>query len=195
MTDNSETLTLSVEKAAGLLGISPGLAYDLRSGSSCGRRQLRHPATVRAKSGKRFSVTAITGIGRSAGGATAWEDQTDGRLVTDGVMGVARSIGDSIENNAAAGRTSGPKLPTREVRMMPRSNHGPTGRARLLDIDAVAVQLAVTPRHIRRLVAERRIPYIKVGRFIRFDPAEVDAWLDAARRPELQSTGRWRSQL
>jgi excisionase family DNA binding protein len=79
--------------------------------------------------------------------------------------------------------------------MMPSTNHGPTGRTRLLNIDAVAVQLAVTPRHIRRLVAERRIPYIKVGRFIRFDPAEVDAWLDAARRPELQSKGRWRSQL
>jgi excisionase family DNA binding protein len=77
--------------------------------------------------------------------------------------------------------------------MMPRTNHGPTGRARLLDIDAVAVQLAVTPRHIRRLVAERRIPYLKVGRFIRFDPAEVDAWLDAARRPELETTGQWRT--
>jgi hypothetical protein len=32
-----------------------------------------------------------------------------------------------------------------------------------------------------------------VGRFIRFDPAEVDAWLDAARRPELETTGRWRT--
>jgi excisionase family DNA binding protein len=77
--------------------------------------------------------------------------------------------------------------------MTPRTSHRPTGRASLLDIDAVAVQLAVTPRHVRRLVAERRIPYLKVGRFIRFDPAEVDAWLDAARRPELQTTGRWRS--
>jgi hypothetical protein len=49
-------------------------------------------------------------------------------------MGVARSVGDSSENNAAAGRTSAPKLPTqRQVRMMPRTNHGPTGRARLLD--------------------------------------------------------------
>jgi excisionase family DNA binding protein len=109
-------------------------------------------------------------------------------------MGVARSVGDSGEKNAAVGRIGLPKLPTqREVRMMPRTNHGRTGRSRLLDIDAVAIQLAVTPRHIRRLVAERRIPYLKVGRFIRFDPAEVDAWLDAARRPELQTTGRWRT--
>ena len=70
MTDNSEqTLTLSVEEAARLLGISPGLAYDLRSVSSCARRQLRDPPTVRAKFGERFSVTAITGIGRSSGGS------------------------------------------------------------------------------------------------------------------------------
>lgn len=50
MTDNSEqTLTLSVEEAAGLLGISPGLADELRSLSSCARRQLRHPAIVTGK--------------------------------------------------------------------------------------------------------------------------------------------------
>ena len=43
-------------------------------------------------------------------------------------------------------------------------------------------------RHVRRLVAERRIPYIKVGHFVRFDPVEIVAWLDNARvgasRPE-----------
>ncbi|HZA00547.1 MAG TPA: helix-turn-helix domain-containing protein [Acidimicrobiales bacterium] len=65
------------------------------------------------------------------------------------------------------------------------------GRPRLLDIDAVAEHLAVTPRHIRRLVAERRIPYLKVGRFIRFDPAEIESWLDGARRPERDSAVRW----
>jgi excisionase family DNA binding protein len=70
---------------------------------------------------------------------------------------------------------------------MPTSTRAATSRPRLLDIDAVAEQLAVTPRHIRRLVAERRIPYLKVGRFIRFDPAEVESWLDRTRRPELHS--------
>jgi hypothetical protein len=70
MTDNSEqTLTLSVEEAARLLGISPGLAHDLRSFSSCARRQLGHPAIQTAKFGERFSVTAVAGIGRSSGGS------------------------------------------------------------------------------------------------------------------------------
>lgn len=53
---------------------------------------------------------------------------------------------------------------------------------KLLDIPALAEHLGVTERHIRRLVFERRIPYIKWGHLIRFDPGEVKAWLDAARK-------------
>ena len=73
---------------------------------------------------------------------------------------------------------------------MPRTNRATSSRTRLLDIDAVAEQLAVTPRHIRRLVAERRIPYLKVGRFIRFEPAEIDTWLEGTRRPEIHPVRR-----
>lgn len=52
---------------------------------------------------------------------------------------------------------------------------------RLLDIDAVAAQLCTSVRHIRRLVQERRIPVVRVGRLVRFDPVDLDAWLDAHR--------------
>ena len=38
--------------------------------------------------------------------------------------------------------------------------------------------LAVSPRMVRRLVAERRIPYVKVGRYVRFRPEDVAAWRD-----------------
>lgn len=55
------------------------------------------------------------------------------------------------------------------------------GRRRLLDIDAVAAQLGTSVRHIRRLVQERRIPVVRVGRLVRFDPVDLDAWLDAHR--------------
>ena len=48
----------------------------------------------------------------------------------------------------------------------------------LLDIGEVAAHLNVTVRHVRRLVFERRIPYIKVGALLRFDPEEVTAWLE-----------------
>jgi excisionase family DNA binding protein len=52
----------------------------------------------------------------------------------------------------------------------------------LLDIAALAQHLGVNARHIRRLVAERRIPYIKWGHLIRFDPREIAAWIDDYRR-------------
>ncbi len=55
------------------------------------------------------------------------------------------------------------------------------GRRRLLHIDAVAEQLSTSVRHIRRLVHERRIPVVRVGRLIRFDPVDLDAWLDEHR--------------
>ena len=54
-------------------------------------------------------------------------------------------------------------------------------RQRLLDIDAVAALLSTSVRHIRRPVQERRIPVVRVGRLIRFDPSDIDAWLDEHR--------------
>jgi len=60
----------------------------------------------------------------------------------------------------------------------------------LLDIEAAAAALCVTPRHIQRLVSERRIPHVKVGRFVRFDPDELKSWLDGHKVPAERSTPR-----
>ena len=60
----------------------------------------------------------------------------------------------------------------------------------LLTIDQLAEHLGVTPRHIRRLIAERRIPYVKWRRFIRFDPADIATWLDQSRHPSEEHHGR-----
>ena len=49
----------------------------------------------------------------------------------------------------------------------------------LVSIDDLAAHLGVSVRHIRRLVSERRIPFHKWGRLLRFDVDEVVAWLDA----------------
>lgn len=51
----------------------------------------------------------------------------------------------------------------------------------LLDIAALAERLGVTERFVRRLVAERRIPFLKIGKFIRFEPTDVAAWIDQQR--------------
>ncbi len=58
----------------------------------------------------------------------------------------------------------------------------PDALPRLLTIEQLADHLGSTPRHVRRLVAERRVPYLKVGRFVRFDPVEIATWLDDQRR-------------
>ena len=52
---------------------------------------------------------------------------------------------------------------------------------RLLDVDEVADSLGITNRFVRRLVAERRIPFVKVGKFVRFDPVEISQWIDRQR--------------
>ena len=65
---------------------------------------------------------------------------------------------------------------------------------RLMDIEGVAEHLGVSVRHVRRLVYERRIPYLKWGHLLRFDPATIGEWLEEARIvPEptgLRVTGR-----
>ena len=54
-------------------------------------------------------------------------------------------------------------------------------RTALIDLPAVAERLGVNERHVRRLVAERRIPFLKWGHLLRFDPDEIDEWLERAR--------------
>jgi excisionase family DNA binding protein len=45
-------------------------------------------------------------------------------------------------------------------------------------VEWFAEWLATSPRHIRRLVAERRVPFVKVGDFIRFDPDDITLWIE-----------------
>jgi excisionase family DNA binding protein len=52
---------------------------------------------------------------------------------------------------------------------------------RVLDVDGAAQYLGVTTRFIRRLIQERRVPFYKVGRFVRLDPADLDELLRSGR--------------
>ena len=62
-----------------------------------------------------------------------------------------------------------------------RPRRSDRGQEPLLDIDDLATRLGVTARFVRRLVEERRVPYLKIGRLVRFDPVEVERWIDTAR--------------
>ncbi len=59
--------------------------------------------------------------------------------------------------------------------------HTPTHPA-LVDIAAVAAQLGVSKRHVRRLITDRGLPHHKIGHYLRFDPLEVRAWIATTRR-------------
>ena len=65
---------------------------------------------------------------------------------------------------------------------------GDERRRPLLGIGAVAERLGVQNRHVRRLVAERRIPFIKWGHLLRFDPVELERWIDSARIPPQEES-------
>lgn len=51
----------------------------------------------------------------------------------------------------------------------------------LLNVEEAAERLATTPRFVRRLIAERRITFVKLGRHVRIDTADLDAYVAAGR--------------
>jgi excisionase family DNA binding protein len=51
----------------------------------------------------------------------------------------------------------------------------------LVDIQTVARSLGISMRQVRRFVAEKQIPFVRVGHLIRFDPEELNDWIDARR--------------
>ena len=51
--------------------------------------------------------------------------------------------------------------------------------AALLDADQVAARLGCSLRLVRQFSAERRIPFVKVGRLTRFKPSDVESFVEA----------------
>ncbi len=52
----------------------------------------------------------------------------------------------------------------------------------LLTVEQAAAQLGTTTRFIRRLRTERRIPVVKLGKHIRIDSDDLDAYITAGRQ-------------
>ncbi|HYU02897.1 MAG TPA: helix-turn-helix domain-containing protein [Jatrophihabitantaceae bacterium] len=51
----------------------------------------------------------------------------------------------------------------------------------LLTVEEAAQRMKISARHVRRLVAERRIAYVPVGRCVRLAPADIAAYIAAVR--------------
>ena len=59
-----------------------------------------------------------------------------------------------------------------------------------LTLTQAAAYLNVSERFVRRLVAERRIAFHKVGHFLRFRATDLDAFLEAGRVEPVESRPR-----
>ena len=61
---------------------------------------------------------------------------------------------------------------------------------RHLTVDQVAERLGTTTRFPRRLIAERRITFVKVGRHVRIPESALAAYIDAHTVQPIQSRRR-----
>ena len=52
---------------------------------------------------------------------------------------------------------------------------------RLLTVEEAAERLGTSTRFVRRLIFERRIAFMKVGRHVRITPGDLDAYIAAGR--------------
>ena len=52
---------------------------------------------------------------------------------------------------------------------------------RLLTVEAAAERMSTSVRFVRRLIAERRIAFVKLGRHVRIAEADIVAFIEAGR--------------
>ncbi|MFL6110122.1 MAG: helix-turn-helix domain-containing protein [Catenulispora sp.] len=66
------------------------------------------------------------------------------------------------------------------------SAHDPTplgDPGQLLTIDQAAEYLSTGQRFVRRLISERRIPYVKLGKHVRLERSALDGFINDGRIP------------
>ena len=59
-------------------------------------------------------------------------------------------------------------------------------KARLLTVAEAAAQLGVAEGFVRRLVLERRVRFYKVGRYVRFRVADLNAFVESGRQDPVE---------
>jgi excisionase family DNA binding protein len=59
----------------------------------------------------------------------------------------------------------------------------------LLTVEEAARRLSTSPRFIRRLIAERRIEFVRVGRHVRISESALADFIDAGRVEPLTDAG------
>jgi excisionase family DNA binding protein len=62
-----------------------------------------------------------------------------------------------------------------------------------LSVQEAADYLSTSVRFVRRLVAERRVAFHKVGKFVRFAVCDLDAFVAAGRVEPMSISDVWRT--
>jgi excisionase family DNA binding protein len=61
----------------------------------------------------------------------------------------------------------------------------------LLTVEAAVERMSTSVRFIRRLIAERRIAFVKLGRHVRIAEADIVAFIEAGRVDAIQAPEVW----
>ena len=64
---------------------------------------------------------------------------------------------------------------------------------RLLTVEAAAEHMSTSVRFVRRLIAERRIEFHKLGRYVRISEAALDDFIKAGRVEPIRNRRRGRA--
>ena len=73
-------------------------------------------------------------------------------------------------------RSATPQTSGREPALLANSGQ-------LLTISQAADYLGTGQRFVRRLISERRIPYVKLGKHVRLERSALDGFMDSGRVP------------
>jgi excisionase family DNA binding protein len=65
----------------------------------------------------------------------------------------------------------------------------PATAVQLLSVEVAAERLDTKPRFIRRLIAERRIEFVRVGRHVRISESALADFIEAGKVPPLDAAG------
>ena len=65
---------------------------------------------------------------------------------------------------------------------------------KLLTTDEAALLLGIRPWTLRSWVSHRKIPYVKLGRLVRFDPTKLEAFVNG-NTVEPEFMGKWKPEL
>jgi excisionase family DNA binding protein len=69
------------------------------------------------------------------------------------------------------------------------------GYDQLLTVDAAADRLSTSSRFIRRLIAERRIEFVRVGRHVRISETALAAFVAAGTVEPMTASTVWRRRI